>query len=430
MRRKLLSIIVNPGSNKLLLNFFSLAMLQATNSILPLLVFPLLIRVIGVEKFGAVSLALSMSTYLIIFTDYGFNLSATRSISIHRNNLAKVSQIFSEVLITKLILFLVSIGLVTIVVFLVPRFRAEWLLYMCTLSIVFGNTIFPVWFFQGMEYMRHITFINLISKIVFTGLIFIFIQSPHDYIYVPAYQGVGGIVASVASFWIIRKQFGVHLRLVKVKNITYQLREGWPVFLSNFSSNFYINSNIFILSFFANATVIGYYSIAEKIIWGVRQLLTAVFQSIYPHVCKIATESHEQLKNFFYGVSWGLLGGCFLIGISILIFANPVVYIVSGKYIGEVVFLVRLLAFVPLISALNIPAFQTLLAYNLQRSSMIILFIGCFVSLFSNSILANLYLATGTIISVMITELFITVGLYVVLYVKHPMFAITPFSKR
>jgi polysaccharide transporter, PST family len=75
--------------------------------------------------------------------------------------------------------------------------------------------------------------------------------------------------------------------------------------------------------------------------------------------------------------------------------------------------LLRMLSFVPFVVGLNIPAFQTLLAYNMKNTYSFILISGAAVNIALNLFLASAYGSYGTAASIMITELLITVSLMV-----------------
>lgn len=142
-------------------NFFSLSILQGANYILPL---PFLVRVLGVEYFGLLAFAAATVAY---FTDYGFNLTATREISIYK---AKVICYDYKSYLDVFATYYLSIYFLT-----------------------FGTVVlFPVWFFQGMERMQYI-----LSKVIFTVAIFVFVQEQSDFYLVPLLTSVGFLVAGV-----------------------------------------------------------------------------------------------------------------------------------------------------------------------------------------------------------------------------------------
>ncbi len=399
-------------------NFFSLSILQVVGFIIPFFIVPYLIAQLGVSKFGIITLSQAVLSYFIVFSDYGFNLTATREVSINQTNHNKLQEIFNVVITTKLLLSFACIFLFFIL-FLFQSIRSEFLLILFTIPMLIGQILFPIWFFQGVEHMKYITYLTTISKVVFTLLVFIFINEPEDYIYVNLLNGLGSVLSSLISIWFIKKKFNLQLHFSSLKDVFFELKNGWHIMISSLSINVYTNSSIIILGFFVSPIILGYYSIAEKIMMAIRQVLSVFSQVIYPHICKLAKDSHTEMVRFYIKFYIPFLIFIVLSCISVFIFSVEIASFFTNENIIFISRLIKIICFAPIITCLNIPFDRTLLAYNLIKDYSIIITIGSIISIVLSFLFSYLFQATGTAIAILCTETFIMIGLLIMLESKH-----------
>jgi PST family polysaccharide transporter len=253
---------------------------------LPLITLPYLVRVLGAEKFGLVAFAQAFIQYFVILTDYGFNLSATREISIHRENRAKVLEIFNSVMIIKGALTVASFGLLCGIVFGFGKFKLDWEVYLLTFGMVIGQTLFPVWFFQGMERVKHIAIVNITTKLVFTAMIFLVIRKASHYAYVPMLNSGGYILAGILGQWLAFSNFGIRSHLPSIKCLCSHFKNSTQFFFSRASVSIYTSSNAFFLGLFTNTATVGYYSAAEKLYLALRGIYQPLTTALYPYMAK------------------------------------------------------------------------------------------------------------------------------------------------
>jgi PST family polysaccharide transporter len=210
--------------------------------------------------------------------------------------------------------------------------------------MVVGQVLFPVWFFQGMERMKYITFLNITSKLIFTFAIFVFIRQVSDYIYVPLVNFFGFLVAGILALWIVYRNFKIGFKFPSLASVKHQLKEGWYIFISQVAISGYSSSRLFAVGLFTDNIITGYYAIAEKLMNVVQTFpLASLLQSLYPRLSKIYSESKEQaisLMNKFQN----LTTLAYLVGLPIVCFLTPwVIKIISGKPYPEVILAFRLL---------------------------------------------------------------------------------------
>ncbi len=317
---------------RLLSNFFSLFFLQGTNYILPLITFPYLVRVLDVEYFGLLAFATATVAYFGILTDYGFNLTATREVSLHRDNHHKLEEIFSSVMTIKLLLMAGSFLVLLLLVSTVETFARNRDIYLLSFGVVVGQVLFPVWFFQGMERMQYITYLNILSKTIFTVAIFLFVHTPGDYHLVPLLTSTGAIIAAIWSLILVRKIFGVRFRLQYFNTLLYHLRQGWHVFLSRIYVSLYTTTNVMLLGFFTNHTVVGYYAIAEKIVAAIGGLFEPANRAIYPYMARKYKEHFGHFVQFMWKIARIYLLLSLLLFTLAWYFRDTFVKLVSGSY--------------------------------------------------------------------------------------------------
>lgn len=404
----------------LLENFFSLSFLQAADYILPLITLPYLVRVLGPAKFGLIAFALALTQYFIILTDYGFNLSATREISVNRGNKKEITKIFSSVLLIKLcflaLSFLVLIGLV----FSVPKFRNDWLIYLFSFGMAIGNALLPVWFFQGMERMKYISFLNIAAKLIFTVSIFVFIREMQDYIYVPLINSLGFLVAGILGLCIVRRSFKVGFSRPDLEGIKHQLKEGWHIFISGVSVSLYTTSNTFILGLFTNNTIVGYYSAGERLIRAVQRLSAPLSNAVYPYISKLANESREKALRFIGKLAVLVGSGSFVISLAIFVFAGFIANTILGRQYQESIIVLRILAFVPFLTSLNtIFGTQTMIPFNHKAALSRIFISAGIINITLALLLTPIYKHIGISVAVLSTEVFVAAIMFFYLRSRH-----------
>ncbi|WP_418603762.1 oligosaccharide flippase family protein [Hwangdonia sp.] len=324
-------------------NFLALSTLQGVNLILPFVTLPYLTRVLGVSNYGVVVMVYSIMQFLNVICDYGFNLSATKDISLHRNDKLKVNTIFSSILIIKVFLLIISLAILLILTNLIPVLAGNRLAYFWGFGIVVGQAITPTWLFQGMEKMKYITIVNLVSKSLFTLLIFVFIKHSSEFIFVPLLYSIGFVLAGVLSLFFAYKEFGVSFYLSKWKDIKEELKNSTQYFYSRASVALYTSSNNFIVGLVLGEFYAGIFGVAERLFTAMTVIYSPLSDAIYPYMVK--KKDLKLFKKIFISAMVFNLLVCLIT----VIFSSEIVNFVFGEGYQESAMLLKYFCFLALI---------------------------------------------------------------------------------
>ena len=293
--------------------------------LLPIATYPYLIRVLGKETYGLIVFAQAIVGYLLILVNYGFNISATKDISIHRNNEQKLSEIVSSVLTIKGFLVLVTIIIMAIMVYFIPAVHDNRLLFFFTLWICVYDFIFPVWYFQGIEKMNYITYITLISRLTFLGLIFFLIHDRKDYLLVPLINGLGALLAGLTSLYILFGKHRVKFKWPSFQMLNYYFKESSLLFISNLSIKIYVSTSKVIIGAFLGMTEVAYYDLAEKLTTLLKTPIFILGQSIFPDFSR-----HRNIEFVKKMMRYTIVVVTLITAVSILL-SRKIIFIIGGS---------------------------------------------------------------------------------------------------
>jgi polysaccharide transporter, PST family len=397
-----------------IINFMSIGVVQATNFLIPLILYPYLYRIVGIEKFGAITYALNIMIYCTAVIDYGYNNIGSQRVALMRDSSKDLLQVVVNIYLTKLIIYCLCLFFLLIYVSYDTKLREHFSLYVLASLYLLGNAVLPIWLFQGLESIKSFTFINILSKVGSIIVIVLFTRHEQDYVYVLAILGTANIVSSLIALIRQFKESRMIFYVYSLGSFIFEIKTGWYFFVSSLSSVILNNSTIFMIGIYLTDVQVGQYSIAEKIAFAIWQIVSVFSQATYPILCRLSVKSIKHVTNFirtvYYPFSIFIFFGC----LGVCIFAKYIVLIATGTTNETVVSVLQVLCFTPFIVCLNVPAYQLSLIYGKQKESSMILNVVVIISLISYTSFVELYGVVGAAYIVITSQFVVTLFLNLV----------------
>lgn len=264
-----------------------LYILQFSTYILTFIAIPYETRVVGKEIYGKIGVATAIMVYVQLVIDFGFILSATEQVSRHRHDSQKLSEIFTSVTISKLILAVFSGVVLLVMCNLIPSWRENTTFFMLYFFSTAINALMPDFIYRGLEKMTAITVRAVCIRIFFTCMIFVFLRERSDYYVIPILNIIGNAGAIIAIYFHLFRKMNVRFCRVHGKDVRASLRSSSTFFFSRIASSIYTKSNYIILSLIgAGDAVTGLYTSADNLIGAAQNCMSPISDSLYPYMIK------------------------------------------------------------------------------------------------------------------------------------------------
>lgn len=363
----------------------------------PLLTFPYVTRVLGVDNIGICNFVNSIIQYFIYFSMMGIMTVGIREIARVKDNPDQLSKTFSALLNLNLLFTIISIiALLVGVTFIQQLSQHREMLYIGGAKIL-ANTLLVEWLFKGLEDFKYITIRSLAIKIIYVISVFVFVKSPEDYIIYFGLTCFSVIINAVVNLLYAKKTVKYSAFCIDISNY---LKPVVVLGAYSFLTSMYTTFNVAFLGFSTNPTQVGYYTTATKLYSLIMSFFTAFTGVMMPRMSSLLSEGKtEEFKDLTTKSIEILLSISFPIIIFSTVCASDIVLLIAGPgYEGAVLPMQIVMPLMLIIGLEQVLVLQILTPLKCDRVILLNSFIGSILAIILNIILVPKLQAIGTAI--------------------------------
>ena len=374
------------------------SLLTVANYLFPLITFPYVSRVLGVDNIGACNFADSIINYFILFSMLGITTVGIREISQSGRDQQRLNLTFSRIFTINTITTAGALLILIACIFAVPQLRENHtLMWIGALKLV-SNFLLVEWLYKGLEEFKYITNRTVLVKLLYVASVFIFIKSPEDtstYYLLLTLMITGNALINI-----------IHSR--KYVRLTLTTKDTLPLFkvifilgIYAFLTSMYTTFNVVYLGFEGGDTEVGYYTTSTKIYRMILAMFTAITGVMMPRLSSLLSEGRYGKFRNLLRKSFIILFVVFIpVAAGMSIFAPQIIHIIAGNgYEGAILPLRIIAPLLVIIGIEQILIIQGLMPMKRDKEVLINSIAGATIGVISNLIFVPRYGATGAAIA-------------------------------
>lgn len=379
------------------------------NTIVPILIFPYISRIFGVELIGKLNFFSSAQLYTALIVSFGVGLYGVKEAGKYRNDKLSLSRLYKELVSINLAILAV-ITLFIIYISLFTEFRQDatiiWTFYILLITGVVG----PDWIYIGLERQKFLLLRNIVFKFLSVVSIFLFVKSEDDFYTYISILVLGISLPSILNFILINKNISkIH---ISPKDLTKHLKPLLAIFSIEILLRFMGLGDILILGTICGDESLGYYTMGQKITTLSISVLNITATALLPRSSFYTNNNQEE--NFIKLIRKTLQMLLIIsipIATNLLLQAEEIILLMGGsEFLVSTPILKGLSISVILYPIINMIVFQVLLPKSKTKFILIIYSLAVTLSITLNILLCHKFGYYGTMYSYLTvtTILFLT----------------------
>ena len=298
--------------------------------IFPLITFPYVSRILGVENVGKINYGNSIVSYFSLIAELGISTYAIRECSKVRDDNDKLSDTASQIISINILSTVISYVALLITLAVASKLDPYRKLIIIQSTVIVFTTLGADWLNTAMEDFKYITIRTISAQFVSLLLMLIFVRHTDDYITFAIISVMASSGANVVNV-VYRRRF-CRMRFTLQIDWKRHLPHILLLFSMLLSQTIYTSSDTTMLGLMKNDYQVGLYSTSVKIYNMVNQVVASIAYVLMPGLSKCFLEKNYSKINetLRYGLSYIVtLGIPCLIGLNTI--TVPIIYTVAGK---------------------------------------------------------------------------------------------------
>jgi len=391
-------------------NSFALVLLDVLNKAMPLIVFPVVVRVLGPAVYGKLGFAGAVAGFFALLASPGFTTYAVREAA---RDHAKLPFLVQNVVGARLCFALGSFLLLAVyTLYLAPRDGTTRLLIVLS-GLAFGAGSLDIqWIFEARSRMWTIAARGVLSQLFYAGIILAFVRRAGEVWIIPLAAALS-MALTTALLWVTaRREYGVQAPKISVRT--------WPLFLpvcmvmgfASLMSMIYDQIDTVMLKYFRSDAEVGLYVASYGLMSAAVSFLPVLGQLFMPLFSETAGKGVEEEKKYLGWALYATVGLAVPIAAGGCILAMPLTQLVLGNQYAGSGLLFRWLMLNILTSPLASYYGARLITHGRERRYLMSVMAGAAINVVLNLVLIPRYGAVAAAITTAVSQVVVAMMNY------------------
>lgn len=377
----------------------------------PLFALPLLSHRLDESHYGNFLFTLSLSLWISIFVEYGFNISSTREIASTKDK-QEITNVVAGTQSARLLVFILGTIPFAAMVWAIPTLHERSPQTIAAYLIAFLMGAVPLYYFQGTERLKLIGSLELTAALCYLAGVLLFVNHEGDVDRALLVYGFSRLIVFCPTTYLVAKEVGrtAVTSLNTHKALTF-LKNGFHLFIFQGAVSLYTSFNTVFLGLFASSADVGVYATAERIVRAAIGVMGQVSFAIFPRLAAI----QASLNNDVHQLRRIVLAAMFLIAIVGTLILNAISTQLSQFFLGSIdVGFIKIISILiwslPAVALSNVLGFQYLILERRETIFNRLIFASAFASISAGIFIVPKYHGIGISFLWVSTEWLIALG--------------------